>query len=183
MKNRGLGWALVRSSSTAPPFCLTDAQIVQDRSEPPAIVLHPPLEGFRLLAKSFDTHQQVLGLARGGQRGGRRPRHCRRASPLLASRETCEMYGAEENVGSRVPRLLSAFKPYLSETFPSSFVGCVDQRDESGGKARGRAGEPSRRGSESLSAAGSLSPRFCCSCVPKSRGQKGLFMSMVNGMV
>jgi hypothetical protein len=32
-------------------------QIVEERSEPQEIVLHRPLEGFRLLAKPFYTHQ------------------------------------------------------------------------------------------------------------------------------
>ena len=77
----GLGVALARSSSSAPPVRLTDAQIVEDRAEPPEIVLNRPLEGVRLLAKPFDTHQEGLGLARVGQRVGRRPRHGRRVQP------------------------------------------------------------------------------------------------------
>ena len=50
LKNRGLGWALVCSPSTGPPFRITDAQIVEERSKPQEIVLHRPLEVFRLLA-------------------------------------------------------------------------------------------------------------------------------------
>jgi hypothetical protein len=41
----------------APPFRLSDAQIVKERFEPQEIVLHRPLEGFRLMAEPFDTHQ------------------------------------------------------------------------------------------------------------------------------
>jgi hypothetical protein len=76
-----MGVALARSSWSASPFRLTDAQIVKERAEPPEIVLNRPLEGFRLLTKPFDTHQEVLGLARVGQRVGRRPRHGRRVQP------------------------------------------------------------------------------------------------------
>lgn len=45
-----LGWTLVCSPSTGPPFRITDAQIVKERSKPEEIVLHRPLEVFRLLA-------------------------------------------------------------------------------------------------------------------------------------
>jgi hypothetical protein len=110
-------------ASNGPPFCLTDAQIVKERSEPQEIVLHRPLEGFRVMAKPFDTHKQVLWLAREGQRVGRRPRHDRRVQPpSLASRGTSEMLRSRRKYPERVPRLLSEFKPCLSalKTPPAS---------------------------------------------------------------
>jgi hypothetical protein len=61
-----VGMALVCSPSTGPPFRIRDAQIVDERSKPQEIVLHRPLEVFRLLAKPFDMHQEALGLAREG---------------------------------------------------------------------------------------------------------------------
>ena len=49
-EDSGVGWGLVCSPSTGPPFRITDAQIVDERSKPEEIVLHRPLEVFRLLA-------------------------------------------------------------------------------------------------------------------------------------
>jgi hypothetical protein len=114
-KNREMGWALVRSSSNAPPFCLTDAQIVEERSEPQAIVLQRALEGFRLLAKPFDTHQEVLRLAREGQRVGDGPdivgesslprwRHAERlkgTEPKKVPRAECHVYSRSSSIACR----------------------------------------------------------------------------------
>jgi len=82
------------------------------------------------------------------------------------------MYGAEGNVGSRVPRLLSAFKPYLSETFRSSFYRMRRSARRVWREGPGEGGRAVTPGSESLSAAGSLSPRFCCSCVAEVAGSE-----------
>jgi len=54
----------------APPFGVTDLQVFEDRAGRPEFFLDRSLEFFRLLAKPFDTHQEALGLARGGQRVG-----------------------------------------------------------------------------------------------------------------
>ena len=51
-----------------PPFGLADVQLFEERAARPEFFLDRSLEFFRLLAKPFDTHQEALGLARGGQR-------------------------------------------------------------------------------------------------------------------
>ena len=59
--------ALFRPSSTPPPFGLTDAQLFEERTDGPVIVLDRSFEVFRLLAEPLHTHQQVVRLARGGR--------------------------------------------------------------------------------------------------------------------